>query len=98
MRFPRRAVRSFGEPYRTGAMKQSLPRRRRRQIDSAAGSSGTISLRRAAEDGFRYVPTMPPSRRRTTTVAERGRPPSGQAEYRDGSRGSLRPLGDSPGC
>ncbi|MEN9317153.1 MAG: hypothetical protein RIS35_3546, partial [Pseudomonadota bacterium] len=44
---------------------------------------------------------IPPSFRRTTTVAERGRAPStpeGQLEYFDGSDGSLRSDGDSPGC
>lgn len=45
------------------------------------------------------LPITPPSSLRITTVAERGRPaPSGQRESFIGSAGSLRSLGDSPGC
>ena len=54
--------------------------------------------RRPAPD---QVPTMPPSRFRIASVAERGRPSarkSGQLEYWRGCRGSLRSLGLSPGC
>lgn len=46
------------------------------------------------------VPTIPPSLRRITTVAERGRRPlpSGQALTAAGAFGSERSVAGSPGC
>ena len=61
-----------------------------------------FSRRQQGGDRFMpvHVPMMPPSDFRTTTVAERGRPPAGAGhdEMASGFAGSLRSLGGSPGC
>ena len=75
----------------------------RRPINRQPAPAGRC--RRPLRRSSLHPPTTPPSCRRMTTVAERGRPPvtplnwfAGQPEPASGLRGCERPPATSPGC